>query len=180
MIFKMKRGGYTLVELVIAVGLFSVVMLLATGAYLMMIGINQQTQGVATGINSLSFALETMTRNIRTGGSYSCGIALDLGDCSSGETSFSFKNENGATITYSLTSSAIQQRIETVVSTLTDPSSVTISSLKFYVTGTGTPPSDLKQARVTIVVSGTVSAGEAKPKKYFTIETGATMRGSDI
>ena len=63
-------SGYTLVELIVAVGLFALVMLLAAGAYLMMIGVNRQAQGIATGIDNLSFALETMTRSIRTGTNY--------------------------------------------------------------------------------------------------------------
>ncbi|MFA6969108.1 MAG: prepilin-type N-terminal cleavage/methylation domain-containing protein, partial [Candidatus Paceibacterota bacterium] len=89
--------GYTLIELIIAVGLFALVMLLASGAYIMMIGLSRQAQGIATGINNLSFALETMTRDIRTGTNYNCG---GLGDCSSGASVFSFKNESGVTVSY--------------------------------------------------------------------------------
>ena len=75
-------------------GLFSLVMLLASGAYLVMIGISRQTQSVATGINNLSFALEAMTRTIRTGTNYSCDNG---GDCSNGGSIFSVRNINGVT-----------------------------------------------------------------------------------
>ncbi len=163
--------GYTLIELIIAVGLFSLVMLLASGAYLVMIGISRQTQSVATGINNLSFALETMTRTIRTGTNYSCDNG---GDCSNGGSIFSVRNINGVTITYALSGGVITQN----GAPLTDPS-VDVSSLLFYAYGTGKPPSDYQQPHATIIVSGTISSGPDKTES-FTVETGASMRGTDI
>ncbi len=160
MTHKLIRG-YTLIELVIAVGLFALIMTLASGAYFVMISVNRQTQSIATGIGNLSFALETMTRTIRTGTNYS-----------SGGTSFSVRNENGVTINYTLSGGVIMQNDIA----LTD-SSVTISSLLFY--ASGTVSGDAYQPRVTIIVSGTVSSGPGK-NEAFTVETGATMRGSDI
>lgn len=167
---KLSARGYTLVELIIAVGLFALIMMLASGAYLVMININRQTQSIATGIDNLSFALETMTRTIRTGTNYSCNGG---GDCSPG-TTFSVTNTSGNTVSYSLSNGVITQN----GIALTDPS-VIVSSLVFYASGTGKPPIDYQQPRVTIVVSGIVSSGAGKTEP-FTIETGATMRSSDI
>src|SRR3989338_11534095 len=94
-LMSMKNNrGYTLIELIIAVGLFALIMMLASGAYLVMIGINRQVQSIATGIDNLAFALETMTRTIRTGTSYSCN---NSGDCNSGGTTFSVRNSSGVT-----------------------------------------------------------------------------------
>lgn len=169
------QKGYTLIELIVAIGVFALVMTLSSGAYLMMIGLNRQAQGIATGIDSLSFALESMTRDIRTGSAYDCGGA---GDCPSGGNSFSFKNKSGTAVTYSLSGSTLEKTVGTTPSPLTDPS-VTISSLTFYAVGTKPTPSDYEQSRVTIIVTGTVAAGAGKTQS-FTVETGATMRGSDI
>jgi len=182
------KRGFTLVELIVAMGLFALVMLLASGAYLLMIGLNRQAQGIATGIDSLSFAIETMTREVRTGTGYNCGF---LGvDCSDGVSSFSFTNTDGTTVSYSCsgdsgscspsTPGALQETITTLSGTsvmiLTDPS-VAVSSLIFYVVGTA--KNDGQQPHVTITVSGTVSYGAGKTES-FTVEAGATMRGTDI
>jgi len=156
-----NNRGYTLIELIIAVGLFALIMMLASGAYLVMIGINRQTQSIATGIDNLAFALETMTRTIRTGTDYSAG-----------GTTFSVTNSSGNRVNYSLLNNVIYQDS----APLTDPS-VNISSLMFY--DYGIASGDSEQARVTIIVSGTVSSGPGKTET-FTVETGATMRGSDI
>ena len=173
--------GYTLIELVVAVGLFALVMTLATGAYILMIDLNRQAQATATGINSLSFALESMTRSIRTGAAYNCGAFG--GDCPSGGSEFSFRDASGTGITYSYghqadgSTGAIVKNGSII---LTDPS-VAVSDLRFYVSGTGSASSgDVVQPHVTIVISGTVSSGPRKTPQSFTVETGATMRGIDL
>ena len=169
--------GYTLVELIVAVGLFALIMTLVSGAYLIMISTNQRAQAISTGIDDLSFALEIMTREIRTGTSYNCGGG---GDCPNGGNSFSFTNENNEPITYNLGGFAPNQYIQRTKNTrtkgFTGPS-VNISSLTFYVTGTTN--NDWQQPHVTIVVSGSVSAGHGTPES-FSVEAAATMRGSDI
>lgn len=174
---KTRSRGYTLVELIVAVGLFAFIMTLASGAYLVMISVHRQVQAVATGINNLSFALETMTRDIRTSVDYSCG---GLGDCPGGASSFSSLNKNGLTATtYSLSGSSLQKTVGATQSTLTDPS-IVISSLTFYTVGSQRgSPGDGRQPYVTIIAAGTVTAGAGKTES-FVIETSATMRGTDI
>lgn len=164
--------GYTLIELIVAIGLFSIVMTLAAGAYLLMVSINRQAQGAASGIDNLAFASEVMLRTIRTGTAYSCGGGN--GDCTNGGTTFSVTDQNGVMQTFTKTGAAITENN----ASLTDPS-VTITSLTFYVSGTKKPPADYTQPYVTISISGTVSTGPGKTQA-FTIETGAAMRGSDI
>jgi prepilin-type N-terminal cleavage/methylation domain-containing protein len=59
--------GYSLVELMVAVSLFAIIMMLSAGSYLVMINVSRQAQGLIVGMNNLSFALDTMSRTIRTG-----------------------------------------------------------------------------------------------------------------
>lgn len=164
--------GYTLVELIVAIGLFSIIMTLAAGAYLLMISIARETQAAASGIDNLAFASEVMLRTIRTGTNYSCGGGS--GDCTNGGSTFSVTDSNGVVQTFTKTGTAITQNNVS----LTDPS-ITITSLTFYVDGTKTPPSDYNQPYATITISGTVNTGPGKTQS-FTLETGAAMRGTDI
>ncbi len=164
-----RNRGYTLVELIVAVGLFAFIMVLASGAYLMMIDLNRRTQGTTTGINNLSFALETMTRTIRTGTNYSCN---NSGDCTNGGSLFSVTDPNNTTMSYTAVNGVITQNGVA----LTDPT-VQVSSLVFY--ASGTTAGDGAQPHVLIVVNGTVTYAAGKTET-FAIETGATMRGSDL
>jgi prepilin-type N-terminal cleavage/methylation domain-containing protein len=176
----MTNRGYTLIELIIAVGLFALIMTLTSGAYFIMIDINRQTQGITAGINDLSFALESMMRSVRTGAGYVCNGS---GDCPNGAGNFSFTDSRGDDISYSLDilTSAIQVTVNGGIPVpLTDASAVKVTSLTFYVSGTAKPPTDYRQPHVTITVSGTIDPGRGKPLEPFTVETGATMRGADL
>lgn len=167
------QSGYTLVELIVAAGLFAFVMVLASGAYLIMIGVNRQAQSIAVGIDNLSFALETMTRTIRTGRNYRCDGGS--GNCPLGGTSFLVTNEAGNPVTYALASGVITQ--DGVA--LTDPT-VNITSLTFYTSGTATATAgEYTQPRVVIVVAGSIPYASGKTES-FAVETQATMRGSDL
>ena len=159
--------GYTLIELIVSIGLFALVMTLAAGAYLVIIGVNRTAEATATGINSLSFALEDMTRTVRTGTAYSCG-----GPPSCTESSFSLTAADGTPTTYALSAGAITKN--GVV--LTDPT-VTVGALTFYVSGV--LAGDTQQPHVTMLISGTVTSGPGKTIP-FSVETGATMRGPDL
>ncbi len=167
-----NRKGFTLIELMIAIGLFAFVMTIASGAYLTMIGLNQHAESIATGVNDLSFALETMTREIRTGTQYSAPSG----------NSFSFTNSDKCQVTYNLSNSNIFRSVAggsgciVQTSALITDQSVTIASLMFY--PSGTVQGDAYQPNVLITISGSVSV---KGKtQFFTVETGATMRGIDI
>ena len=183
--------GFTLIELIVSVGLFSIVMMLVGGAYLVMIGSTRQAQAISSGMDNLSFALETMTRAMRTGGGYVCGGS---GTSCVLQTSFQFVNTVGHTITYQRATGTscgtsngyngcLQQTDGTtgVTSVLTDPS-VNITSLKFSATGMHTYRNgqDVDQPYVTVIVQGNISQGPTAKAKFFTIESNAVMRGADL
>lgn len=173
MIYLHSRG-YSLIELMVAVSLFAIVMMLSAGSYLVMISVNREAQSLTTGINNLSFALDTMARTIRTGSNY-CG---DTHVCVS-STSFTFNDKDGNPITYQLNGSKIQETKNSTTFDLTDASTV-ITSLDFYPYGATPGAADGHQARVDIVISGSVTYSSSKPPQTFVVETGATMRGTDL
>jgi type II secretory pathway pseudopilin PulG len=167
--------GYTLVELVVSVGLFAFVMTLSSGAYFMMINVNREAQAATVGIDSISFAVEKMVRTIRTGKEYGCNGAPS--DCTGGGTSFSLVDASGRVIVYSRDTASLEESIDGAAArSLTDPD-VNITHLQFFLSGRA--PGDSFQPRVTIVVGGTVLAGPGKIKSFL-LQTGASMRGVDI
>ncbi|MFZ1075494.1 MAG: prepilin-type N-terminal cleavage/methylation domain-containing protein [Minisyncoccia bacterium] len=165
------RSGYTLVELIVSLGLFAIITTLAAGAYFMIIGLNRQAEGITTGIDNLSFALETMTREIRTGTGYPTTDGTS--------NSFTFTNNGGTTVAYDKdpVSGALRRTAGGTAVALTDPS-VTINNLSF--TTTGGKKTDQLAPRVTIIVQGTVSVGSGGKTRSFNIETTAEMRGTDF
>jgi prepilin-type N-terminal cleavage/methylation domain-containing protein len=169
--------GYTLIELIVSIGVFAIVMTLATGAYLITIAVNQEAQATSTGIDNLSFALDDMSRTIRTDTNYSCNGGGDCSYQNGGGSSMSVKDSSGVTHTYALANGAITKD----GAALTD-ATVDITSLKFYVTGTKSagPSDDYLQPQVLMIISGSVLSRPGNPPSSFTIETSATMRGIDL
>ena len=77
----MKRptvSGFTLIEIIVSLGVFSVVITIAVGALLMLVAANEQLQSEQVVMTNLSFALDSMTREIRTGTNYFCDTAVNF------------------------------------------------------------------------------------------------------
>lgn len=66
------QQGFTLIEMVVSLAIFTTVVGTAVGALLIMVGTNQQLQEEQSVMTNLSFALDSMTREIRTGVHYFC------------------------------------------------------------------------------------------------------------
>lgn len=69
---KKNQLGFTLIEMIVSLGVFSVVVTTAVGAMLVLISTNQQLQAEQSVMTNLAFALDTMTREMRTGFNYYC------------------------------------------------------------------------------------------------------------
>ena len=166
-------SGFTLVEMIVAVGIFAIVITLASGSYLTMMSANRQAQAVATGINNLSFGLEVMTRDIRTGHNYPIG--------GSPSDTFTFKNSTGHTTQYSLVNGVLLRSIDSGAAIPLTDSSVTITNLRFYWFDTQTQAQgNTGQARVIVTITGQVPVDAKNPAIPFSVETGATMRTIDL
>ncbi len=69
--------GFTLIEMIVSLGLFSIVVTISVGALLVLVATNQQLQSEQSVMTNLSFALDSMTREIRTGTSYYCDWSVN-------------------------------------------------------------------------------------------------------
>lgn len=67
-----SQAGFSLVELIVSLALFSVVVTISVGALLVLIAANDQQQKEQSIMSNLSFALDSMTREMRTGTYYFC------------------------------------------------------------------------------------------------------------
>lgn len=73
------QGGFTLVEMLVALGIFAIVSLVAVGALVRIVGLNRQAQSMQAAMNNLSFGLDSMSRDMRFGSNFYCRDYL-IGD----------------------------------------------------------------------------------------------------
>lgn len=64
--------AFTLVEMIVSLAVFSIVAVVALGALVKIVSANRKAQTLQTSITNLNFALETMSRELRTGHWYFC------------------------------------------------------------------------------------------------------------
>jgi len=67
-----KKNGYTLIETMIAVSLFIVIVTIGMNALLNANILNQKSKSMRSILDNLSFVMEDMSRNLRTGTLYQC------------------------------------------------------------------------------------------------------------
>lgn len=195
------QRGFSLVEVLVSLSIFTIVVVISVSTLLVLIDANAKSQSMQVVMSNLAFALDSMTREIRTGDSYFCILSsqdfittLDGSaqqDCPNGSPAFAF-NEGGESITgqicsgpgcskritYRLNNAAIERRIgdDTDWVPVTSPD-VSIEELEFVVTGS--ERGDDITPSVTIYLSGWVDAG-ATTGSEFEIQTTVTQILLDV
>jgi prepilin-type N-terminal cleavage/methylation domain-containing protein len=192
-----KKAGFTLVEMMVAVFVFSVVMVLSTGAIFNIISANKTSQAIKSVMDNLNSAIDSMSREIRYGTIYTCGENPDFAtpvSCadSLNNTTFAFiarptaANQAGDHIIYyfqkddGMDTGSIYKCINSIPSSgncipLTAPE-VRIQNLHFYVQGAGR--SESQQPLLLVTISGYARAGSSN--SYFNIETMVNQRTMDM
>lgn len=69
-LFSSHNKGFTLVEVMVSMAIFAFVMVVAVGAFIKVLDVNKRAQTVKAAVNNVSFTLEALTREMRTGSQY--------------------------------------------------------------------------------------------------------------
>jgi prepilin-type N-terminal cleavage/methylation domain-containing protein len=175
--------AFTLVEVMVSVSIFSMVMLISTGAVFSIVEANKKAHSIKSVMTNLNFALESMSRDIRVGSNYRCDDGTDC--VSPGGTAFKFRanrdvNGDGTVnladeVTYSRSGSRIMRQVNGQLAFAITASEITVTNLRFYVSGTA---SGGDQPRVTTVIQG--YSGTSTTRSDFNINTTISQRASNF
>jgi prepilin-type N-terminal cleavage/methylation domain-containing protein len=67
-----KNKGFTLIEILVSLSLFSVVLVIVGGTIVSVIDINKRNQLISSVVNNLNYSVDSMVRDIKTGYLYKC------------------------------------------------------------------------------------------------------------
>lgn len=189
-----------MLEAMVALSLFSIVMVTSLGALLSIIDANSKAQTLKLAINNLNFGIEKMSRDIRSGQNYFCGdpsgnlAPSGLGsykDCVGGSEAFAFRSKYDGTSPQEYTMYYLDGtghvKVETYnasrgtrVSELFTSDIITFDSLKFFVNGSNPNLiADQTQPTVTVVMRG-VAGGGKRVQSDFNIQTTVSKRALDV
>jgi prepilin-type N-terminal cleavage/methylation domain-containing protein len=180
-----RQKGFTLVELLVAVAVFMIVVTAAVGALYSIIDANRKAQSMKSVINNVSFALESISKDMRMGKDYNCNNELspleDVECTSDGSTVISyFSDQKNKKIWYRFNKDNSDGNIQRgyegtsfVWENLTAPeNTVKINNMKFYIIGN---KDSLSQSRVLITVEGESGTKESS-KTNFSLQTTVSQR----
>ena len=195
---KNSNKGFTLIEIIVSLGVFTIVILISLGSFLAVLSAQKKANAVAMTQENLRFALEMMLKEIRVASFYYCGDSeVDFGsgddfgngsqvkDCSNGGPLMKVATRFGRVIVYRLNNNKIEKYSvlsgipiqDSDFSVIIFPE-INISDLKFYVLNSD--PTDNFQPRVTITVKGDMGLNEKGSFSEFNIQTTASQRPLDI
>jgi prepilin-type N-terminal cleavage/methylation domain-containing protein len=201
-IAQQKKSGFTLIEMIVSLALFTIVSTVTVGALLSLIGGNQRLLKQQTLTSSAIFSLDNMTREIRTGNYYYCPIApsnfanqsnfgTSTQDCLSGSTGISFiesspRHPSGRVAYYFApvggpgTATTLWRRIGNGTATRLLPDDVSLTSTsRFFVTDTATLTGGTNNVRQpTVMIVMVLAATDSTPET--TLQTTITQRSLDI
>lgn len=187
-----RSGGFTLVELIVAVSIFAIVMVIAVGSLVAVMRVSGFALVSQTLVANMSFMLDTMTRDIRTGYRYYCDDTVESGgtlvtgtsDCPDGASGLVFTDgETGDRMAYrfNASESTIERRVDTGgspgswVAVLS--SGTRVETLAFVVEHTAID--DEQQSRARVMIHGETDTVLADTLAFF-IQTSVTSRGIDL
>ena len=181
---KNKNSGFTLVEMMVAIAVFSVVMVTAMSALLNIIDANNKARAIKVAVDNVSFALEGISKDMRMGTEYKC---LDdsgvITPCSStGNSGIQYqKSDAGGNViivrylfvaSSGLVKGKIQKEINSDGFHDITSSEVNILKMKFYVLNAN---DNTKQPRMIMTLTGEAGVKD-KIKTDFDLQTSVSQR----
>jgi len=202
-----KQRGFTIIEVMIAMAIFTVIVTIGIGAILDAITQHHSSENMRTVMDNLSFVMEDMARNIRLGTNVHCitggettvdgsGSVIPQ-SCPAGSNKITFNDLNGNILTYTIVSPLdpiVANRLQIFKEKdivaggavgagspedITPPEvHVDFAKSGFTVRGAETSASgDLSQPTVVIHLSGTIVYKNIVSK--FSIQTTTALRALD-
>ena len=193
---QIKSKGFTLVEIMVATSIFTVIMLIAIGSLVVASDSAKKSQALQSAMDNVNFALDSMTRSLRMGTHYSCIMTPNLtwplpdaNDCINGGGGIGFVPASDSSSTPDMAyianassrgdGTTALQRCDKTTSSCIDmvANNVDVKTLKFFVRGASPYGTDYIQPSVYIIMKGTITI-KGQPSS-FAIQTMASQRTSE-
>ena len=186
------RKGFTLIEMLVSISIFSVVIIIAIGALLHLTRASDRSHAILMAINNLDFAMEQMSRTMRVGTKFYCSngphpVLPRTKDCIFGQekTAVSFTDQAGRRLEYKFNpvSHSLEREdlslIPKKVFAITAPE-IIVENLSFVVIGSH--PADNRQPIITVNIKARTAIPKLKETDQvsFNLQTTISQRMPDL
>ncbi|MBU6231867.1 MAG: prepilin-type N-terminal cleavage/methylation domain-containing protein [Patescibacteria group bacterium] len=202
---RTKRSGFTLVEIVVSLMIFSIVAVVALTALVTIINSNAKAQSLESSMTNMDFIMDAMSRELRVGKYYYCASSADgslpltnsdtnplrAQNCPLGQTPnlIAFQSNTTASsdpncpLVYAYyfagsgSSYTLEKAEQTACGQSFSPSSYSpILDPAITLTNYSLSVSSQAYPLVSVQLSGYVTAGKQKNQSYFNLETAMSQR----
>lgn len=203
------KKGFTLVEILVVLGLFSFIMTLATGVLYTTQAVNVKLQETQSVLDNVNLSIETIARDIRYGSDFHCGTQLLNETEIELRKNCSFESHGGNILFFRPSGGDVDDRVAYYASTTSygnvilrdeyiggatstyqiTSNDVDIKSLVYYVVGANTASSsgtdvndehDFEQPLVTLTISGqTIPIETSASSTSFHMQSSISARELD-
>lgn len=164
----MKRNGFTLIELIVAFFVFSVLAVLAGGSFTAALNMQRRALNIKRTEENGRFILELLVREIRVAN------PIDTGDSGCpGPSALNLQHPVNGPVQYSLSGSQVHRSVGGADTIISNPD-IEVSRLAFCVSGNSA--GDDKQPRVTIIL-GLKTPGTGSDAATLDLQTTVSQRG---
>ncbi len=164
-----SESGFTLVEMVVAISLFTFVIFIIGGTFLNTFNIQRRALNSQQVEENVSFVLESMAKELRLS---RLDSSNPNGNCPASPTSaLRATNQDGEVVRYFLSNGQLHREINSTTDTVVSSNTVAFDQLVFCFLGIGT---DQKQQRVTI--TGKVHSLNTKNQATMDFQTTISPR----
>lgn len=189
---KASQSGFSLIELMVSLTVFAIVMLVCTSTLLTMISANAKAQAMTSAMTNLSFALDSITREIRMGYHYYCdtnivsfpatGSTHDCVGSAVGNSIVFTRGRDSAHVGYRLNGTKLEQKIDSGNWTQLTADEVIVNSFELTTQNTDTydDNGDTRQPTVDLILKGQVNDIQGISNSSFNIQTHIVQRRLDI
>lgn len=165
---KIENKGFTLIEMMVALGIFVIALTISLGAVLKFKDVQRSTAAINQVQENLRFGLEHMAKEMRTGKNFSCS------NCNGGD-NVAFTNAKGENVSYKLENNRLKKSTAGgVYFPLTSPR-VRIESLEFFANGISN--SDGQQPKILVKIKSSIRDKNAVIN--FNLQTLISSRNPD-
>ncbi|MFM2357890.1 MAG: hypothetical protein RJA61_627 [Candidatus Parcubacteria bacterium] len=167
---KQQGQGFTLIELMVAVSIFSIIMVMSMGAVFSIVEANRKSRSLKSAMNNLNLVVETISRNVKFGTNWSVqtnGITF--------QDRFTLPNRALQTVSYrhNATNGSIERSISGAqFESITSPE---ININRFNLTVQGVPSGDGLQPFVILQVGG-IAGTRASNQTTFDLQSAISQR----
>jgi prepilin-type N-terminal cleavage/methylation domain-containing protein len=206
---KPITAGFTLIEMLVSLALFTIVVTIAVGSLLVLISGNSRLQGEQSVMTTLAFALDSMSREIRTGSGYYCWNNVSVNtsqpttgigstrDCTSSFASSHWLSfvEGGASLTAGTGNQRVAYYFDSTATPKTIMRQIGNNAAESMIPQSSTGLDGIEITDVQFFVSGSAVADTNQPTvtivieatestaagdKLFTLQTTVTQRELDL